>query len=55
MEDVGLFMEIWSILQPFGILYGHLLYFVVIWYIFPRFSMLRQEKHWSKVTHKTDC
>jgi hypothetical protein len=28
-------MDIWSILQPFDIFYGHLVYFVVIWYIFP--------------------
>jgi hypothetical protein len=27
-------MDIWSILRPMGILYGHLVYFVVIWYIF---------------------
>jgi hypothetical protein len=35
MEDVGKFMDIWSILQPFVIFYGHLVYFVVSWYIFP--------------------
>jgi hypothetical protein len=37
------FMDIWSILQPFDIfyehliymVYGHLVYFVAIWYIFP--------------------
>jgi uncharacterized membrane protein YesL len=28
-------MAIWSILLPFSIFCGHLLYFVVIWYIFP--------------------
>jgi hypothetical protein len=38
------FMYSWSILQPFGILWGHLVYFVVIWYIFPRFGILYQEK-----------
>jgi hypothetical protein len=31
MEDVGLF-------------YGHLVYFMVIWYISPRLGMLYQEK-----------
>jgi hypothetical protein len=31
------FMTIWSILRPFGIFYGHLVYFAVIWYIFPVF------------------
>jgi hypothetical protein len=38
-KDVGIFMDIWSILQPFGILYGLLVYFMVIWYIFSRFGM----------------
>jgi hypothetical protein len=38
------FIDIWYILQPFGILYGHLAYFVVIWYIFPRFGLFYQEK-----------
>jgi hypothetical protein len=28
-------MAIWYILWSFGIFYGHLVYFVVIWYIFP--------------------
>jgi hypothetical protein len=37
-------MVIWSILRPFGIFCGHLVYFIVIWYIFPRFGMLYQEK-----------
>jgi hypothetical protein len=39
-------------MEDFGILYGHLAYFaaiwytyvIVIWYIFPRFGMLYQEK-----------
>jgi hypothetical protein len=30
----------WSILWPFYLFYGHLVYFIVIWYIFPRFGML---------------
>jgi hypothetical protein len=29
------FIEIWYILQLFGIVNGHLVYFVLIWYIFP--------------------
>jgi hypothetical protein len=33
-----------SILRPSEIFYGHLVYFVVIWYIFPRFGILDQEK-----------
>jgi hypothetical protein len=39
-----LFMYSCSTLQPFGILDGHLVYFVVIWYIFPRLGMSYQEK-----------
>jgi hypothetical protein len=35
------FMDIWSILRPFDILYGRLVYFVVIWYIFPRVGKLK--------------
>jgi hypothetical protein len=27
-------MSIWYILRPFGIFYGYLVYFLVIWYIF---------------------
>jgi hypothetical protein len=41
----------WFILWTFGVgIYGHLIflgrleYFVVIWYIFPRFGMLYREK-----------
>jgi hypothetical protein len=37
-------MAIWYILQPYGIFYGHLVYLLVIWYIFYRFGMLWQEK-----------
>jgi hypothetical protein len=29
------FMAIWSILLQFGILCGHMVYFMVLWYIFP--------------------
>jgi hypothetical protein len=32
------FMTIWSILRPLEIFYGHLVYFAVIWYIFPVFA-----------------
>jgi hypothetical protein len=28
-------IDIWSILRPFRVVYGHLLYFVLVWYIFP--------------------
>jgi hypothetical protein len=37
-------MTIWSILGQLEIFYGHLVYFVVIWYLFPRFGILEQEK-----------
>jgi hypothetical protein len=43
-ENRGICMTIWSNLRPLKILYGNLEYFVVIWYIFPRFGMLYQEK-----------
>jgi hypothetical protein len=38
------FMTIRSILPLLEILFGHLVYFVVIWYIFPRFGIFYQEK-----------
>jgi hypothetical protein len=37
-------MLVYCILQPFEIFYGDLVYFVVIWYIFPRFDILYLEK-----------
>jgi hypothetical protein len=37
------FMPIWSIFRPLEIFYDHLVKFVVICYIFPRFGMLCQE------------
>jgi hypothetical protein len=40
-------MDIWSILCPFNIFYGHLLYLGVLWYIFPRFGILYQVKSGS--------
>jgi hypothetical protein len=38
------FMTIWNILRPFGIIYGHLVLFVVIWYIFLVLVCLDPEK-----------
>jgi hypothetical protein len=38
------FMDIWSILQTFYIFHDHLVYQVVIWYIFPRFGIMHQQK-----------
>jgi hypothetical protein len=40
----------WSgchILWPFGLFYGHLVYLMVIWYIFPRFGVLSQRQIWQ--------
>jgi hypothetical protein len=37
-------MTIWSILRPLEIFYGHLVNFMVIWYIFLHFGILDQEK-----------
>jgi hypothetical protein len=37
------FMGMWSLLQPFGVFYGHLVYFMAIWYMFSRFGMLSKE------------
>jgi hypothetical protein len=36
MVDVVYFMDIWSILRQFGIVYGHLVYFFPFWYFLPR-------------------
>jgi hypothetical protein len=33
-----------SILRPFDIFYGNFVYFVVVWYIFPRVGKFYQEK-----------
>jgi hypothetical protein len=40
IEDVGIFMTIWNILWPFDIIYGRLVQFVVIWYIFSLWFVL---------------
>jgi hypothetical protein len=40
-------MTIWSILRPLEIFYGHLVYFVVIWYIFRRFGIFGPRKIWQ--------
>jgi hypothetical protein len=36
-------MTVWSILLLLEKIYGHLVYFVDIWYIFPRFGILYRE------------
>jgi hypothetical protein len=40
----GIFRAILSISRPTGIFYGHLVRFVVTWYIFTRFGKLYREK-----------
>jgi hypothetical protein len=42
-------MTIWFILRALEIFYGLLVHFVVIWYIFPRFGILDQEKSGNPV------
>jgi hypothetical protein len=38
------FMAIWYIVLPIHIFYDHLVYFLLIWNIFPHFGMLKQDK-----------
>jgi hypothetical protein len=44
-------IAIWNTLRPFGILYGPLVYLVVIWYIFPCVGTLYQEKSGNPATN----
>jgi hypothetical protein len=34
---------LFTYIQPFGIFNGHLVHYVVLWYIFSRFGLLYQE------------
>jgi hypothetical protein len=36
MENVGIFMTIWSRLRPFLIYYGHSVYFFPFWYVWTK-------------------
>jgi hypothetical protein len=47
-------MDISSILLPFGIFRGHLVYFVVIWVYFCSFGMLYQETSGNPVFNLTN-
>jgi hypothetical protein len=47
-------MEIWNILRPFGIFYGHFGNLALIWYIFLRFGILYQEKSGNPEYLQTD-
>jgi hypothetical protein len=50
------FMDIWSILRPFlYIFHGHLVYFGVIWSIFPNFGILYQEKSGNPACDPMRC
>jgi hypothetical protein len=51
MEVVGIFRAILSILRPYGVLYGQLVHFVVIWYIFPQFGILYLDKSGNPGVH----
>jgi hypothetical protein len=44
-------MTIWNNLRPFDIIYGGLVKFVVIWYIFPIWVCLDQEKFGNRAVH----
>jgi hypothetical protein len=48
------FNAIWNIWQPFGKYYGHLVHFVVIWYMFSHFGILYQEKSGNRALKKTN-
>jgi hypothetical protein len=45
-------MTVWNIFRYFGILYSRLVYFVVIWYIFPVLVCLDHDKS-GNPGHKT--
>jgi hypothetical protein len=55
MENVGIFC-VWpfvgNILQKVGTFYVNFGYLPVIWYIFPRFGILYQEKSGNPADHK---
>jgi hypothetical protein len=44
-------MTIGSYLLPFDLFCGHLVYFMVIWYVFSRFGMLNKEKSGNPELH----
>jgi hypothetical protein len=47
VDDVGIFMPILSIFRPNGLFYGHLVQFVVIWYLFYPFWYVVLRKIWQ--------
>jgi hypothetical protein len=44
-------MTIWPVLLLLEIFHDHLVYFVVIWYVYPRFGILYLEKSGNPVAH----
>jgi hypothetical protein len=50
LENVDIFWDIWNILETFVIFYDHLVHFVFIWYIFPGFGIMYQEKSGNPVS-----
>jgi hypothetical protein len=61
MENLGIFMAISVLLSPLGVFYLNLVYFVIIWYIFPPFWYIVSknlatlvEKHKLKKEMKDD-
>jgi hypothetical protein len=54
MENLSIFYDYLDFFRDIKIFNGHLVYFVVIWYIFPRFGILDQEKSGNPGEH-ADC
>jgi hypothetical protein len=49
------FKDVRTLLRPFDGHYGHWVYFVVIWYIFPRVGILHQEKSGNPAEEERRC
>jgi hypothetical protein len=47
MEYFGMSYVQFLFLMPFGVFYGHLVYYVLVWYIFSKFGMFYEEKSGS--------
>jgi hypothetical protein len=48
-------MAIWNSLRPFGIVYDHLVHFVLIWYIFSGFGIMYRKNLASLVRTAQSC
>jgi hypothetical protein len=51
MENLGILYDHLVNFTAIGNIYGLLVYFVVIWYIFPRFGILYKEKSGNPAPH----